>query len=452
MSFLSPLTFLYSCTVLLIVYNSDFVHPFSLQSSRYRFMSKSQFHFLPRTQLSQVYSDSDDYNSGEESDSKIFNDDLDDEILEGDDNIEEDDEDDDDTEEEETGEGDSVTNSWQERRQTMNAERDRKAAAVRAKLSWEEKFEDDPLRADNPTKTLEEEVEPYEKMFVAVGDVGSEMLSMRSRAWVHHMQWARRSALLPNVDAKVKWEYTRLSQDSMGPIGQVIGIKANTSSEVRALLATEPLAVTGGLSPWRVFEFNQIQHENTTWDLHDPRLFLGFDVEGSSKSNDQYEKLAEQHGDYHIAGGRLSTVDPILTALKGENVMIQHPVMNHKRAALVGRLIACEGEKSAANGVMILFNAKTNADAERYISLDPLMQSKGLYDKKQTFISPVNVQDVDGLHHMMARTFGEKTVLDQVRTHLLTPNWIISFNKNHCRIRLHWNSSFQLPSSITGIV
>ena len=80
----------------------------------------------------------------------------------------------------------------------------------------------------------------------------------------------------------------------------------------------------------------------------------------------------------------------------------------------MGRLIACEGEKSSANGTMILFNAKTNADAERYIGLDPLMKAANVFDKKSVSISPVNEQDVDGLHHMMARTFGEKTVLDQV--------------------------------------
>ena len=72
------------------------------------------------------------------------------------------------------------------------------------------------------------------------------------------------------------------------------------------------------------------------------------------------------------------------------------------------------------NGNLILFNAKTNADAERYMALDPLMKAKNLYDKKKIIISPVNEQDVDGLHHMMARTFGEKTVLDQVNPQKIT--------------------------------
>jgi hypothetical protein len=413
MSFSSPSGLLYCFVASLIVYNCDFVHPFSVKTSRYRFLSRAQLSVLPRSQLTQIYSDADEYGSSDESDSKIFRDDLDDEILE-DDNAEDEENDDDEEgdDEDDNTDTDGLSNSWQERRLTMNAERDRKAAAVRAKLSWEEKFEDDPLRADNPTKALEEETEPYEKIFVAIGEIsGNDMLSKRSRAWVHHMQWARRSALLPNVEAKIKWEYTRLSQDCMGPIGQVLGIKANSSADVRALLATEPLGVTGGVSPWKLFEFNQLTHENVTWDLRDPRLFLGFDAEGA-KSNDQYESLLEEHTNYHVGGGRLSTIDPVQSAIKGEPVMIQHPIMNHKRAILMGRLIADDDEES--NGTMILFNAKTNADAERYIALDPLMKSKHVYDKKKIIISPVNEQDVDGLNHMMARTFGEKTVLDQV--------------------------------------
>ena len=33
-------------------------------------------------------------------------------------------------------------------------------------------------------------------------------------------------------------------------------------------------------------------------------------------------------------------------------------------------------------------------------------------------LSPVNLQDVSGMHHMMARNFGEKSELDKVRPNL----------------------------------
>jgi len=374
---------------------------------------------IPRTQIMQLNSDSDDY--GEEDDSKIFRDDLDEDILEDEGVVKQDDDDDDDDEDGEDPDqldaDGQPTNSWQERRQIMNAERDRKSAAIRAKLSWEEKFEDDPLRADTPTKTLEEEIEAYDKIFVAISEVsGNDMLSMRSRAWIHHMQWARRSALLPDVSAKIKWEYTQLSSDSTVPVGQVIGIKANTSAEVRQLLESEPLGVTGGVTPWKLFEFNQFHHDNTTWDLHDPKLFIGYDSE--SKSSEVYSKHEEAHQDYHISGGRQLT-DSKLLDNNGGSVLVQQPVLNHKRAVLMGRLIACDDESSSNDATLIVFNAKTNADAERYISQDPLMKVKSMYDKKRSFISTANVQDIDGLNHMMARTFGQKSVLDQI--HYMDP-------------------------------
>jgi hypothetical protein len=48
------------------------------------------------------------------------------------------------------------------------------------------------------------------------------------------------------------------------------------------------------------------------------------------------------------------------------------------------------------------------------------MKVKAMYDKKRSFISSVNVQDIDGLNHMMARTFGQKSVLDQVNIYMNT--------------------------------
>ena len=134
-SFSSPYILFYSFVVSLIVYNSEFVHPFSVQCNRYRFLSRSQFSTISKSKITQIYSDSEEgYIAGE--DEKIFNDDLDDEVLFDDDAIEggddDDDMDDDDVEDEDFVEGDgSLSNSWQERRQYMNAERDRKAAAVR---------------------------------------------------------------------------------------------------------------------------------------------------------------------------------------------------------------------------------------------------------------------------------------------------------------------------------
>ena len=291
---------------------------------------------------------------------------------------------------------------WQERRLSKKDDRERKAMILRSKLSWEQRYEDDPLKSDKLAKVLEPEINYYQHTFVALSDVATEDIEQRQQAWVHHMQWARRSALLPETAAKVMWEYTRLSADCMGPAGQVLCLRANSTDIARSLLAVEPLFVTGAVREWQLFEFHQYMHENvsTNVDLHDPKLSLGFFAGGSSNS----EEDQERHRNYHLYGG--STV-------AGST--------NTPRVAMMGKLVSCDDEhnnnkRRGLTGNLVLFNAKTNAEAARYMAGDPM---NPLQDRAMSSISVVNEQDVDGLHHLMARTFGEKTVLDQV--HFMDP-------------------------------
>lgn len=326
----------------------------------------------------------------EEPEETSFADEDDEDETVDDDEIDVDDEDD-------TSEGGAEKEGlWQERRLTKKEGLERKTLALRSKLTWEEKYEDDPLRSDTPARDFEPEVDGYQHTFVAVGDIIST--TQRHHAWVHHMQWARRTALLPEVDAKVIWEYTRLTQDCMSPAGQVLAIRANSSDVARSLLNSEPLQVTGGVRDWQLFEFHQFEHENTTCDLHDPRMFLGFDIDNSGVHDDS--SLVNRHHKYHLSGGNTET---------------DHPAA--PRVVMMGRLLSCD-DKQPSRGSLVLFNAKTNADSERYISADPM---HGLFDKQKSTISVVNEQDVDGMNHLMARTFGEKTVLDQV-----TSRWGLS--------------------------
>ena len=293
---------------------------------------------------------------------------------------------------------------WQERRLSKKDDRERKAMILRSKLSWEQRYEDDPLKSDKLAKILEPEIDNYQHTFVALGDVAADDIAQRQQAWVHHMQWARRSALLPDTAAKVTWEYTRLAADCMGPAGQVLGIRANSSDIARSLLTVEPLFVTGAVREWQLFEFHQFLHENVSTNvaLHDPKLSLGFfNQKEAAKGQDEEEQ--ERHRNYHLHGG-VTAAGSISTP----------------RVSMMGRLVPCDDEHSSKRrgviGNLVLFNAKTNADAERYMAGDPM---SSLLDRSMSSISVVNEQDVDGLNHLMPRTFGEKTVLDQV--HFMDP-------------------------------
>jgi uncharacterized protein YciI len=279
--------------------------------------------------------------------------------------------------------------AWLKRRAV--GDKEKKTVLMRSKLTWEEKYEDDPLRADSPTRDYEKEVIPFEKTFVVIGETsGSNALEKRDRAWLHHMQWVRRLSLVPDQRGKVVWEFTRLSSDRMYPTAQVIGIRANDSTDISSLLASEPLAAVGAVNKWSVYEYSSFDHENVTWDSHDPNLFIGIEDAKGSKKLAEDSPLYQQHLDYHMAHG------------DGKG----------RRVIAMGRLASVTGQR---NGIFLLFNARTDAEAQRYLAADPLVKGGVFGSSQQSMMTPVNEQDVNGLHHLMARSFAEKTVLDQVR-------------------------------------
>jgi hypothetical protein len=89
--------------------------------------------------------------------------------------------------------------------------------------TWEERFDDDPLRADVPTKDFDKPPDRFAKRYFLVSKPFSS-LERREELWIPHLQWARRSALaLPNEKntAAVISEFTLLSSDRMSPTAQV---------------------------------------------------------------------------------------------------------------------------------------------------------------------------------------------------------------------------------------
>ena len=147
--------------------------------------------------------------------------------------------------------------------------------------------------------------------------------------------------------------------------------------------------------PWQLYEFHAYTHGNTTNPLHDPKMFLGFrdgpaDTDTDAAAEDT---LLGEHRRYHVTGGAAEGAVP--------------------RVALMGQLAPADAATPALRGTLVLFNARTAAEAERYMAADPVAQ---VCPPGRRSVSVVNEQDVDGLHHLMARTFGEKTVLDQVCT------------------------------------
>jgi hypothetical protein len=292
-------------------------------------------------------------------------------------------------------EGGGSTMTWAERRQKKL-----EGGMKKTRKSWEEKYEDDPLRADSPTMDLDlTAYVPYDKFFVLTGEISStDMLQKRQEAWTHHLQWVRRNSLSPFEEKSVhiEWDYTTLSKDSMGPTGQVLGIRGNSSADIERLLESEPLRANGGIQKWKIFEYHPVVHDNATCIFKDPFIFIGKQKSKPPKS------LEQEQLDYHT--------------------------QSNYRVASMGELTSVD-KKGAEDEFLIVFNSKTVKGAEKYIREDPLIKS-GALALDPALVRPINIQDTDGLNHLMARSFTEARELNQVccsrRHHLLSQTFLIT--------------------------
>lgn len=302
------------------------------------------------------------------------------------------------------------------------------------KPTWEEKYENDPLRSDMPTEDLLPPVDPFTHWFVSFATV--DKMDRRRDAWLQHIQWARRSilaqSLLGDLDAvveesersvipsvKVENSYTLLHDDCMGPKAQVLVIRANHSDAVLDYLHSEPLAAHKAIMPWQVFELHpeESSHhkdEDEDWrdylcgDLSDPYMLLAMNSntekaksaqKGGLKSGGKVdakscEAMLDQSLGYHLHSAGAPYVPPQLlqTATKERNAAPSQVVKAAEgtppRVVMLGRLRPVgrrsskrsSGTTSAGNtdtvtGQLLLFNAKTRADALRYLANDPVAQS-----------------------------------------------------------------------------
>ena len=250
------------------------------------------------------------------------------------------------------------------------------------KQTWEERYDDDPLRADSPTKEWDKPPIRFAQRFLALsGPLGQEQnhLSARKANWLTHLQWARRSSLEPTAPAAVLQGFTCLSQDMQRPTGQVLMLGANDTAAVIHLMDSEPLAAAKCFSSsvdWTLFATEAAAGLNLSNAEREPMLFIGM---YSKQAAGDDELLAIQQS-YHEQAG-----DRVVSLLRLRDLQAQ------------------------LKGIAILFNARSNKDAQTYMSLDP---AAAQYTSSQ--LGPVNEQDIDGLHLLMPRQFSERTNLEKI--------------------------------------
>lgn len=298
------------------------------------------------------------------------------------------------------------------------------------KSSWEDKYEDEPLKSVGTTTVeLEKPVDRFQKTFVAFSFLSSKHnmhefmdadsllvppssascfpasdRKKRSDAWEHHMQWSRRN-ILADYDspshtpppAVVQQSLTLLSRDSIAPIGQLLTFRSNSSDAVVALLDKEPLSRHGAIKRWEVLDL-QVDaggHWDSDQQLLQQRLrshpFLSVGYFPPSTTPDRREALLQG-----------SLLHELNECQKEESVP-----GGEGRVALFGRLV--DPATGSLLGVLKMFSAKTAKAAATYAAADP-----SLSEMTTKWVAPINLQDVSGMHHLMARSFGELTELDNI--------------------------------------
>eukprot|EP01039_Chlorochromonas_danica_P007862 gene7862-8674_t len=376
---------------------------------------------------------------GEEDEEEEYQEDEDEDYEDDEEDSDDDDDDDDDEDEDDGEEEDEETEDAEE--ESPDAES--KVAEVqeveslrvgtahkrrrRRRVTWEDRFGIDPLRSDSPTETYEPPPERFARHFVAVGLLdGKEQIKARSKVWTHHMQWARRTALLglapytetlKSAQCLVKDEYTLLSADRLAPMGQVLLLSANSSEVVLDYLNMDPLQ-DAGILKWRLEEVAPSSSEVLQGDVYAPFLFVGLAAKSRSA-----ERQVQQAAVFHENAATNYSSDSVLR------------YSNLSRVSFHAQIY---GEEVL--GEVLLINARTNVDALRYLSHDPFastllpnpevalqMHDDGEQDllvrldnsEKLVVLSPVNIQDVDGLNHFMARNYAAKAELDAL--HFMDP-------------------------------
>lgn len=261
-----------------------------------------------------------------------------DEDIDDDEELEDGDEESDSMEEDDILEKIRKESSWLERR------RSEKRKEVR-RVTWEDQYEDDPLTSSQPTMDYEKPPERFTRWYIAIADVHNDQIDRRGEAWLHHMQWMRRSALLPEK-SEVVAAYTRLSADCMQPSGQVVILRSNNSIDCREFMQSEPLQIHSGVSPWKLYEMDSFDHENTTWYLTDPTAYIAYRGKMNNEAwSDIIHSSKEYHSSYNL-GIRVSKYVELR-----------------------------DTEDFTSKGIFVLLNSKTLKRATSYISEDPLVKS-----------------------------------------------------------------------------
>ena len=203
------------------------------------------------------------------------------------------------------------------------------------------------------------------------------MLNARKGSWLHHCQWIRRLTIAPQSPVSILFEYTRLSKDFQFPCGQVMGIKANSTSDINEFLKSEPLSINNGIHDWNIYKMETLPIDRQ--DMYDPYVFIGI----FSKSN---ILKSEAQVNYHMSSNKICMYGVLrdssaINFVKSKKTALYDDGFGDEPLDNTNTLESILNFDGNERGVCLVFNSKSNTEALEYISNDPLFKDN-LYSQK----------------------------------------------------------------------
>lgn len=250
---------------------------------------------------------------------------------------------------------------------------DHQQAVNAPKVIEEDVDSDDPLRGAAILEKYNFENSVNNNIFLATANIESQdMLNLRKEAWLHHCQWIRRLTIAPQTPVSILFEYTRLSKDFMFPVGQVVGFKSESFTNVEDIIKTEPLFMNGGLSKWQIYKMITLKSRHAKLDIYEPYVFIGI-------YNKPDISMQESQVDYHLSSNK-TCIYGILRDVAADGVSKIKKIPLYDDGFVDEPLDNTNLDESMYNfdgseiGICLVFNSKSNAEALQYISNDPVFK------------------------------------------------------------------------------
>ncbi len=237
---------------------------------------------------------------------------------------------------------------------------------------------------------LELRPEGFSQSFVLVGVFSGNYFRLREMLWDYHLQWIRRTQLMrylplsaSNITesglCSVDKAMTILSYDRLMPLAQVLFVSANSTADFLRYLEREPF-FKEGLLEWKICKLDRYGVDID--EFHEipraPYVFLHLNTNASEESHQLYDSVSRESRKFYQ------------DAATSNDKSLRYDIFS--RVSYLGDVNHMDSDNRV--GQVLMFNAKSHADALQFICRSPYGKLSGVDEEllyKSITEDPYNV-------------------------------------------------------------